>query len=207
MGRPAKASKQYDRAESITQKLVKANPSITEFQRVLATSQAYVGDLLTRMGKRTEALAAYGVLRGILQKLADANPSVAEFQRMLADSVLRIGSFRQADGHVADAVEAYRKALAMWEKLPSPTPIDHYNAACGHARLAGIANLPGSGFSAGEGASEADRAVLRLRRAVDRGYRDLAVMRNDSDLDPLRSRQDFQLLMMDMAMPEKPFAP
>jgi hypothetical protein len=31
-------------------------------------------------------------------------------------------------------------------------------------------------------------------------------MRTDTDLDPSRSRSDFQLLMMDMAMPADPFA-
>jgi hypothetical protein len=31
-------------------------------------------------------------------------------------------------------------------------------------------------------------------------------MRTDPDLDPLRSRPDFQLLLMDLAMPAEPFA-
>ena len=30
-------------------------------------------------------------------------------------------------------------------------------------------------------------------------------MRVDSDLDPIRSRPDFQMLMLDLAMPDKPF--
>jgi hypothetical protein len=45
-----------------------------------------------------------------------------------------------------------------------------------------------------------------LHRAVARGYRNVALMRRDSDLDPLRSRPDFQLLMMDLAMPDDPFS-
>jgi hypothetical protein len=93
----------------------------------------------------------------------------------------------------------------MWARISSPTLFDYYNAACAHARLAGIAALPRSGLSAADGASEADRAMISLRKAVARGFRDLAVMRSDSDLDPLRSRQDFQLLLMDVAMPDKPF--
>ncbi len=32
-------------------------------------------------------------------------------------------------------------------------------------------------------------------------------MRRDADLDPLRSRPDFQMLMMDPAFPDEPFAP
>jgi hypothetical protein len=40
-----------------------------------------------------------------------------------------------------------------------------------------------------------------------RGYRNVAVMQMDHDLDPLRSRPDFQLLMMDLEFPDDPFAP
>jgi hypothetical protein len=31
-------------------------------------------------------------------------------------------------------------------------------------------------------------------------------MRRDTDLDPLRSRTDFELLLMDLAFPDQPFA-
>ena len=48
--------------------------------------------------------------------------------------------------------------------------------------------------------------MRRLREAVAAGFRDLAHMRTDTDLDPLRSRLDFQLLMMDLAMPADLFS-
>jgi hypothetical protein len=45
-----------------------------------------------------------------------------------------------------------------------------------------------------------------LQQAVDAGYRDLSNLRTDTDLEPIRSRSDFQLLLMDLAMPKNPFA-
>jgi eukaryotic-like serine/threonine-protein kinase len=48
--------------------------------------------------------------------------------------------------------------------------------------------------------------MIALRRAVAAGWPALALMRTDTDLDPSWSRSDFQLLMMDMAMPADPFA-
>jgi hypothetical protein len=45
-----------------------------------------------------------------------------------------------------------------------------------------------------------------LRRAIAAGYREVDWMQRDPDLDPLRSRPDFQLLMMDLAFPAKSFA-
>jgi hypothetical protein len=45
-----------------------------------------------------------------------------------------------------------------------------------------------------------------LHKAVAMGYRDLDRFRTEDALDPLRSRGDFQLLLMDLAMPADPFA-
>ena len=77
---------------------------------------------------------------------------------------------------------------------------------CAHALLAGLAAEPGSGMTAAKGRTEADRAMARLRQAIAAGYRKLFFMRTDPELDPLRSRPDFQLLMMDLEFPDDPFA-
>jgi hypothetical protein len=45
-----------------------------------------------------------------------------------------------------------------------------------------------------------------LRQAVAAGYHSVGWMRRDPDLDPLRGRQDFQLLLRDLVMPDDPFA-
>jgi hypothetical protein len=57
-------------------------------------------------------------------------------------------------------------------------------------------------LEAGQYAAE---AVATLRSAVAAGFSDGDQMIRDPDLDPLRSRSDFQLLMMDLAMPAVPF--
>ena len=44
-----------------------------------------------------------------------------------------------------------------------------------------------------------------LRRAVAAGYRDNHWMRIDTDLDPIRPRLDFQLILLDLAFPLDPF--
>ena len=99
-----------------------------------------------------------------------------------------------------------KEAVEVMQRLPTLTKGDLYSLACYQSLLAGAAAEPGSGLSAAEGRAEADRAMVTLRRAVDGGYRDLAHMRADTDLDPLRGRADFQLLMLDLAMPGDPFA-
>jgi hypothetical protein len=42
------------------------------------------------------------------------------------------------------------------------------------------------------------RAVGALRQAVAKGYQDSAHMQKDTDLDPLRGRDDFQTLLAEL---------
>jgi hypothetical protein len=117
-----------------------------------------------------------------------------------------IGRLQQEAGHGAEAASALRQAVEIMEQLPRPTSGDRYDLACYHALLSGALDRPNSGSSAAESRTSAQRAMRRLREAVAAGYRDLPHMRIDHDLDPLRSRLDFQLLMMDLAMPDDPLA-
>jgi hypothetical protein len=78
-------------------------------------------------------------------------------------------------------------------------------AGC-HAGLSATAGVPRSGVSPHEAQAEAQRAMTALGRALADGYRDIDNLRTEAALDPLRARRDFQLLMMDVAMPDEPFA-
>jgi hypothetical protein len=59
--------------------------------------------------------------------------------------------------------------------------------------------------SATEAEIEAARAMESLVRAVAAGYRNANETRIESALDLLRGRDDFKLMMMDLAMPVEPF--
>jgi hypothetical protein len=43
-----------------------------------------------------------------------------------------------------------------------------------------------------------DQAMKLLREAVSKGYKDVAHAKKDTDLDPLRPREDFQNLMAEL---------
>jgi hypothetical protein len=58
-----------------------------------------------------------------------------------------------------------------------------------------------------EGRTYAHRAMAALRRSVNAGFLDIEKLRSDPDLDALRSRPDFQMLLLDVAFPRDPFAP
>jgi hypothetical protein len=85
-----------------------------------------------------------------------------------------------------------------------PDGFNLYNLACFRSLLSGIAAQPGSGLTSDDARSLAAQAVLSLRQAVDAGFRNVGFMQRDTDLDALRGRSDFQLLLMDVAFPENP---
>jgi hypothetical protein len=61
-------------------------------------------------------------------------------------------------------------------------------------------------LSVAQGAEQAEKSMAVLRQAVSMGYRNSDAYRTESALDPLRNRNDFRLLLMDLAFPTEPFA-
>ncbi len=95
---------------------------------------------------------------------------------------------------------------SIYEKMP-PAPELTFLEGCCHAMLAGAAGHAGSGVPADEGPIEATRAMDILRRAVASGFRSADRYRVEPALGPLRDRDDFRMMMMDLAMPADPFSP
>jgi hypothetical protein len=80
-----------------------------------------------------------------------------------------------------------------------------FEAGC-HAMLSHVAGMKDSGVPAGEPEAEAEKAMAVLRRVVAEGFR-APELRGESSLEPLRTRPDFRLLMMDADFPARPFTP
>jgi tetratricopeptide (TPR) repeat protein len=88
-----------------------------------------------------------------------------------------------------------RKTAELWEKLHRTDPRSLYNAACYRAVTAAVLRASDkSPAAAQEARAEADRAMDWLQQAIAAGYDNVALMKKDSDLDPLRDRADFQKL-------------
>jgi hypothetical protein len=119
--------------------------------------------------------------------------------------LLRSGQVRRATADAGGAAADGRRAIALYVALP-PRSYDAavLEAGC-HAMLSGLAGLPGSSMTASDGAIEAERAMDILRGIFATSYRDQGP-RTEPALDLLRSRPDFQLLMMDVAFPNDPLA-
>jgi serine/threonine protein kinase len=203
-----KALASYQQARAILQNLADTFPAVTRFQGDLARSYQGIGSVQDLTGRRTEAVESYNRAHAILQKLIDANPTLTYFQTRLAISHSHMGLAHLRANRPAAAAAEYKKAVDIMEPLSNlqPSGYDLYNLACFRSLLAGIAADPASGMTAADVRSLGEQAVATLRRAVTAGLEDVAYMRKDRDLDAIRSRPDFQLLLMDLAFPAEPFA-
>jgi serine/threonine-protein kinase len=208
-GQLSRALASFEQARAILQRLADKNPAVTRFQADLAQSHQVMGSIHDQTGHPALALASFDRARAILQKLTEADPNVTLFQNRLAMSHSYMGLARQRAGRPAEAAEEFKKAVAIMERLADVQPDGYmlYNLACFRSLLSGIAAEPGSGLTAGDVDSLGQKAVQTLHRAVAAGLEDVAFMRRDTDLDPLRARADFQLLLLDLAFPDDPFAP
>jgi len=124
----------------------------------------------------------------------------------LGYTVRRRGLARRDLCDLAAAAADTRRALALYEGGPPQRPAEWFELACCHALLADLAGRDGSGVATADASSEAEAAMALLTRAAGMGYRGAALYRTESALDRLRRRDDFGLLMMDLAMPADPFA-
>jgi eukaryotic-like serine/threonine-protein kinase len=207
-GELALALVSLEKARAILQKLADANPAVTRFEGDLAQDHQVIGSILDQTGHPAKALASYERARVILQRLAEMYPTLTLFQNRLAMSHSYIGLVRRRSGRPAEAAAEFHRAVAIMERLSAlqPDGFNLYNLACFRALLSGIAAEPGSGLTSGDVRSLGEQAVLALRSAVEAGFRNVGFMRRDTDLDALRGRSDFQMLLLDVAFPEKPFA-
>jgi tetratricopeptide (TPR) repeat protein len=144
--------------------------------------------------------------------------ALAEWDRAIElarDGDVRIHSLRASRALVLAYQGEFHSALEEVTTIPTTGPdsgLIHYNEACLFAVAAAaeakdVVRSPADRALLVEG--YALRALASLAEARRAGYfrepSKVARMQSDKDLDPLRSRPDFQALLMDLAMPADPF--
>jgi tetratricopeptide (TPR) repeat protein len=150
------------------------------------------------LGRTAEALKEIEPAAAILERVVAEHPGMTGYRNDLAFAQMNLARAHRVLGRPADARRALERTHSIYERQP-PDVMTLYNLVCTESLLSGLAK--GS-----ERDAYAVRAVATLRRTVAAGFRDVNSLRTDSDLDPLRSRPDFQTLLLDVAFPADPFA-
>jgi serine/threonine-protein kinase len=207
LGKYAQARPVCQRALAVVQRTAEANPKRHDVQVELAGIYCTAGEIESLDNQPDRARGYFEQAMAIRQKRLDADPSDEPSIAFMADSLRRIGTTLEASGRPADAIAHYRRSIAMLESLKKPLALDLYDIACCHSLISGAAQQAESGMSSDQASAAAERAVAGVRQACAAGYRNYAwIRKRDTDLKPIRSRADFQALIMDLAMPADPFA-
>ena len=205
-GRASGAESEYRAALAIFRKLADDDPKVPGYRNAAAKADNNLSTVLSRSGRAAEARHHVERAVAALEALVKAHPQAMDYREGLAESYLNRGLVRGALGDPVGAAADVRRALALIDGLALRTGEFRFLSACAHAALAGLADRAGSGVSAAEASSEADTAMALLRKAIELGFSSADAYRTEDALDPLRSRDDFRLLMLDLAMPADPFA-
>jgi hypothetical protein len=142
----------------------------------------------------------------VAEGLASAYPNVQAYRARLADSLRRLAWLKVDAGDAAGAGADARRAVGLLEGMPARDARRWFSLACARATLSAAAGRVSPGPSTAEASGLADRAIDDLRRAAAMGYRSPAAYRYEPALGPLRGRDDFRLLVLDLAFPADPFA-
>jgi tetratricopeptide (TPR) repeat protein len=217
----------YRQGLAVRERLAKADPLSAQAQRDLLVSYFKLGSLSQQTFDFQEAAEWYGkalaipkqlpkpeffkqevkILEDRLRFCQDAPKAVADldFARKqppdqaaaLLDVRLRVLARK---GDLA-GMEQTADALA---ELPRKDSTQLYDAACAFALCSSAAGKDTKLTEADrtkKAREHADQAMDLLRQAVEKGYKDADHMKQDTDLDALRQRDDFKKLLADLEAP------
>jgi serine/threonine-protein kinase len=209
-GRRAEAEPPYRRARALREKLVAERPEVSVYRSELAKYETGLGTLLVESGRAREAEPMLKRAEENLERLIREDPKVAEYREPLAAALGGLGKLYRESGRTAEAMRAFRRAREVLEKSPPLGGAGLYHLAGVQAQCAALRTAAGERPTEDEEAGRRgalDRAMDTLRRAVAAGFQDADRLRQDTNLDPLRSRADFRMLRMDLEFPSDPFPP
>jgi eukaryotic-like serine/threonine-protein kinase len=188
--------------------LTQANPAVLAYQADLARTLIGLAQLLDNFGRPSEALSAYERARAIQERLATDQPDNAYAQAEAATTLVDIGMHKVRYAETTLGLRMCRLALERLERSRNPLRVILVAQARAHAQVGQLLGLPPEhkpGDPSDTPSAHLDTAMSLLWRAAASGYHDTTNLRADAAFDPLRSRPDFQLLILDLAFPDDAF--
>jgi eukaryotic-like serine/threonine-protein kinase len=171
VGNPAESVSWYKKGIQCLQPLHEKDPRDPLAKQFLRNSHAGRAQAHHRLGQYVEALADWD--RTLLLTPTAQQPS---FRPGRVASLLGAGRVTEALSEVAELTRSSQWNAAQW-----------YSFACVYAVA--------SGKTPDKKTEYGDRAMLLLQTAVNAGFKNTAHMKEDTDLDSLRDREDFQKLV------------
>jgi serine/threonine protein kinase len=200
-GDSASALELAERAAVVHEELVAAHREDVEFRWRLARCLDEVGRIRTRSGRPADAAGSLERSSEFYDSVARDNP--VPYRLDVARNQLNLAHQRALTGNFDQARECIKNAEYLLERSSSILPVLFYDLACAYS-LSSRTSAADS-LSPAKQDSYRRHAVYALRRALSAGYCDLAQIRRDPFLEPLKACHEFELLVMDLSLPLDPF--
>jgi serine/threonine-protein kinase len=200
-GRLKEAETALRDALAIRKGLVANFPNVSDYQNTVAGTMVNLANLLRGQQQFSEARELLEEAQPHHQAALKANPSHTAYRQFYRNNRSVLVETLAGLGDSAGALQTAEQLSRLgWD----PTT-DAYKAACAMSRCI-LAVQSDVKLAETERARQVlaytDRAAALLRQAVANGYRDVAQMKKDESLDPLRQRNDFKTLLDELEKPE-----
>jgi serine/threonine protein kinase len=222
-GKWPEAEEQLRKALAIRQKLAADFPALPRYQIDLGGSYCNMGNLVSTRGRPRESLPWFEIAIRTLTATYNQDRRLAMARQFLRNSHLgraiachRLQKYTEAVKDLDTVIELSPKEEQPWHRAKRAimrlgagqvaeavaevgelsrtstwSAEQWYNFAC----VCAVA----SGIMADKRQEYADQAMVLLHKAVKAGFHDAAHMARDTDLDPLRRRDDFKKMLAELA--------
>ncbi|HZN33716.1 MAG TPA: serine/threonine-protein kinase, partial [Pirellulaceae bacterium] len=201
-GNDADALALYRRALEHGQFAYNRAPQNVNYGRLVGTAQGNIGICESRLGSKEPALKSFQLAIDVWKKLALDNPAVPDLHANLLANYRRLADYQRDLGQSEKWTGTIRLAQQVLERFPQQSASDLYSLACLHAVTAALSAKDPLTATAAELVEsqavvdrESNEAVDALDRAIRAGFSDLVLLQIDKDLDPLRQREDFKMVL------------
>jgi tetratricopeptide (TPR) repeat protein len=211
IGQSEPAAESLRRALPMGERAAQMYPDIPQYQQGLGSICNMISDLERQHGEMKTAyiFAQRGV--ATFENLVATYPNHDSYRRDLILTYHNLGCLLAQSGETAQALKSFQLAVDLTESLPRLDPQDNYHLACNTALcipLIGVKKQPEVSPPGPTNTDKmrrkiyGDRAIEALRRSAMGTFATAEMLQNDTELDALRTRTDFQTLMKEVE--EKP---
>ena len=194
MGRAEEATAAARKVKVVAERLVAENPNVPGYRSNVARLLTLQGEHSLDAGRFAEAIPPFKEALAHYERLRTENPRTAFYQHRLAASCRHLGKIPPPHLAKDEGLHFLRRAETLLTELPNPDTTSLFDLACTQALI--VAKL------GKDGGLERDRyeakAFETLRRSIGAGYKNLANIRTDTDLNSLRHREDFKKLLTEL---------